>query len=102
MAGRKIIKALMITLLFIISIVFTGCFDPDPIVPRKTWTFMVYISDCDLETFGIYDVNEMEYVGSGGNVNIIVQFDRWYSNSYADDISNGDWDSYNGSMTLLT
>lgn len=81
----------MIAFILIISVGFTGCLDEEPFEPGETWTFMVYISDCDLETFGIYDVNEMEYVGSGGNVNIIVQFDRWYSNSYADDISNGDW-----------
>ncbi|UCE74352.1 MAG: hypothetical protein JSV56_01240, partial [Methanomassiliicoccales archaeon] len=66
--------------------------DPDPETPNyKSWTFMVYISDCDLEYFAITDINEMEAVGSSDNLNIVVQFDRWESNSDSDDTTNGDW-----------
>ena len=59
--------------------------------PEETWTFMVYMSDCDLEYFAISDLNEMETVGSNDNLNIVVQLDRWESDSDQDDTSNGDW-----------
>jgi len=59
--------------------------------PDEPWTFMVYMSDCDLEYFAISDLNEMETVGSNDNLNIIVQLDRWESDSDQDDTSNGDW-----------
>jgi len=55
---------------------------------EKEWTFMVYMNaDNDLESAGIKDINEMETVGSGRGVNIIVQCDR--SPEY--DESNGNW-----------
>ena len=54
----------------------------------KDWTFMVYLdADCNLESAGIDDINEMEQVGSDSNINIIVQIDR--IPGY--DSSNGDW-----------
>ncbi|MCU0798745.1 MAG: clostripain-related cysteine peptidase [Candidatus Thermoplasmatota archaeon] len=56
-----------------------------------TWTFMVYMSDCDLEYFALLDFNEMESIGSGDKYNIVVQLDRWESDSERDDRSNGDW-----------
>jgi phage tail protein X len=41
------------------------------------WTFLVYMSaDNDLEEFGIQDFLEMADVGSTGDVNIVVIFDR--------------------------
>ncbi|OQA79686.1 MAG: Clostripain precursor [bacterium ADurb.Bin243] len=55
---------------------------------EKEWTFMVYMNaDNDLESAGIKDINEMEKVGSGPAINIIVQCDR--SPEY--DESNGNW-----------
>ncbi len=55
---------------------------------KKKWTFMVYMNaDNDLESAGIKDINEMEKIGSNGNINIIVQCDR--SPEY--DESNGNW-----------
>jgi len=49
---------------------------------------MVYMNaDNDLESSGIKDINEMETVGSDGNLNIVVQCDR--SPEY--DESNGNW-----------
>ncbi len=60
----------------------------DPAANEKEWTFMVYMNaDNDLESAGIKDINEMEKVGSGPAVNIIVQCDR--SPEY--DESNGNW-----------
>lgn len=54
----------------------------------KEWTFLVYMNaDNDLESAGIKDINEMERVGSGRGVNIVVQCDR--SPEY--DESNGNW-----------
>lgn len=52
------------------------------------WTFMVYLdADCNLESAGIEDINEMEIVGSDENISIVVQIDR--ISGY--DSSNGDW-----------
>lgn len=52
------------------------------------WTVMVYIAaDNDLEPFSIDDLNEMESVFYGPNVNVVVLFDR--SPGY--DASNGNW-----------
>jgi hypothetical protein len=52
------------------------------------WTVMVYMAaDNDLEPDGISDFNEMEAIGSTGDVDILVQFDR--STGYDD--TNGDW-----------
>jgi len=52
------------------------------------WTFMVFINgDSDLEYAGIDDINEMEFVGSSEDVNIVVQYDR--SREFATE--DGDW-----------
>ena len=55
---------------------------------EANWTFMVYMDgDCDLEESAIDDLNEMEMVGSTGDVNIIALLDR--IPGYDD--SNDDW-----------
>jgi hypothetical protein len=52
------------------------------------WTFMVYLDgDNNLEGAAIADFLEMSSVGSGANVNIVVQFDR--TSGY--DTSYGNW-----------
>ena len=52
------------------------------------WTIMVYLDgDNDLESAGIDDFLEMASVGSGANVNVVVQFDR--ISGY--DATYGDW-----------
>ena len=60
-----------------------------------SWTFMLYISDSDLEYFSIDDIVETETVGSNENVNILVQIDRWDGSDAPDqdDDSNGDWET---------
>jgi hypothetical protein len=56
--------------------------------PRKAWTVLVYqAGDNDLEEALIKDFNEMERIGSGPTLNIVVQLDR--SPRY--DASNGNW-----------
>ncbi len=57
----------------------------------KEWTIMVYLNaDNDLETYGIRDINEMEYGGGSNNYrNVVVQIDR--ISGY--DTSNGNWTS---------
>jgi len=60
-------------------------------IPPPTWTFMVYMSDCDLEAWALKDMNEMERIGSSENVNIVVQLDRWSGSSSKDDVSDGNW-----------
>jgi hypothetical protein len=55
----------------------------------KEWTIMVYMNaDNDLETYGIQDLNEMEYGGGSNSYrNVVVQIDR--ISGY--DTSNGNW-----------
>ncbi|MGE5558585.1 MAG: clostripain-related cysteine peptidase [Bacillota bacterium] len=56
--------------------------------PEKAWNFLVYLDgDNDLEPFAIQDINEMEQIGSGSNVNVLVLIDRIAGY----DLSNGDW-----------
>lgn len=62
--------------------------------PDKKWTVMVYMAaDNNLEYWGIEDMNELEYVGSSDDVNLIVQFDRHpdsnINQGYTN--SNGNW-----------
>ena len=55
---------------------------------QAEWTVMVYLSaDNDLEPAALYDLNEMELVGSSQDVNVVVQIDRHPEH----DTSNGDW-----------
>lgn len=50
--------------------------NPTPI-PMKKWTVLVYsASDNDLETYQVEDVMEMEKIGSGNSMNLLVQLDR--------------------------
>jgi hypothetical protein len=58
---------------------------------KPTWTFMVYMSDCDLEAWALSDLNEMEGIGSTEELNIVVQLDRWESISPKDDSTDGNW-----------
>ncbi len=52
------------------------------------WTVLVYMAaDNDLESYAIADLNEMEFIGSTDNLNVVVQVDR--SPRY--DSTNGDW-----------
>lgn len=55
------------------------------------WTFMVYMSDCDLEAWALKDINEMESFFISENINLVVQLDRWESISSSDDRSNDNW-----------
>ncbi len=44
--------------------------------PERKWTYMVYIAaDSDISAAAKLDINEMEMVGSGGDVNIVIQVD---------------------------
>ena len=92
-------KYLIVFILMLIIISFTGCFLIPPVNDTAEWTVMVYLdSDNNLESVGIEDINEMEMAGSTSEVNIVVQVDRipfsvLASNNegFADDTSNGDW-----------
>jgi hypothetical protein len=65
--------------------------DPTPTIPTtpltpetrthsaagQSWTFLVYmVADNNLEPFALDDLIEMAQVGSGANLNIVVQIDR--------------------------
>lgn len=42
---------------------------------QKDWTFLVYINgNNDLDTYGNYNINQMERVGSSEQVNVVVQW----------------------------
>lgn len=64
-----------------------------PIIVPETWTFMIYMSDCDLEAWALSDINELETIQESPFLNIVVQLDRWESLSPKDDTSNGNWTS---------
>ena len=52
------------------------------------WNFLVFMNgDNNLESYVVHDLNELEAVGSGDGVNVIVQADR--IDGYDD--SDGDW-----------
>jgi hypothetical protein len=63
----------------------------DPAQQSQTvaqWTVMVFIAaDNDIEGASLFDINEMELVGSSPDVNVVVQIDR--SADYSD--VEGDW-----------
>jgi len=63
----------------------------DPVAQQQTtakWTVLVFIgADNNLEAAALADINEMEYVGSSPDVNVVIEVDR--SEDYADD--DGDW-----------
>lgn len=63
----------------------------DPVLQQQRtaqWTVMIYMAaDNNLEAAGLFDINEMEAVGSTQDVNILVQIDR--SSDYVD--IDGDW-----------
>jgi len=59
-----------------------------PAKPSKEWTIMVFINGKNnLEQYGLKDVNEMEMVGSGDKVNVVVELARIKGYSSAD----GNW-----------
>ncbi|HEX8440687.1 clostripain-related cysteine peptidase [Archangium sp.] len=54
----------------------TGTPQPHP-TTGQSWTVLVYmVADNNLEPFALQDIVEMAQVGSGPNVNIVVQVDR--------------------------
>ncbi|HEX3051842.1 MAG TPA: clostripain-related cysteine peptidase, partial [Aggregatilineaceae bacterium] len=63
----------------------------DPIAQQQTtakWTVLVFVgADNNLEAAALADINEMEYVGSSPDVNVVIEVDR--SAEYTD--TDGDW-----------
>jgi len=58
---------------------------------QKEWTVMVYVDGKNnLEAAGLYNVNQMEMVGSTDKVNIVVELGRMKGQD-GDDTSDGDW-----------
>ncbi len=58
---------------------------PSPAPTKATWTVLVYLcSDNNLQPFDYQDVKEMEEIGSTEDVNIVIQWDRKNTDSYAD------------------
>jgi hypothetical protein len=58
----------------------------------KEWTVMVFINGKnDLEMAGLYNVNMMEKVGSGRNLNIVVEQGRMRGQAGGDTDLDGDW-----------
>lgn len=67
--------------LFVMTVALTGCggggsLDGPGANVEVKWTYMVYIAaDTDISAAAKFDINEMETVGSGSDVNIVVQVD---------------------------
>ncbi|MBI4801664.1 MAG: hypothetical protein HY796_03975, partial [Elusimicrobia bacterium] len=58
---------------------------------EKKWTVMVFINGKnDLEIAGLYNVNQMERVGSTKNMNIVVEIGRMKGQALDTDLD-GDW-----------
>ena len=59
------------------------------IQPTRKWTVLVYLNAAnDLEVFGALNTNQMEQIGSTGDVNVVVQYKRIQGQF---DSSEGDW-----------
>ncbi len=62
--------------------------DDDTAASDARWTMMVFLNgDNDLESWVVHDLNELELVGSGDGVHVVVQADRIDGYSTED----GDW-----------
>lgn len=62
--------------------------DTEPTESVARWNFLVFMNgDNNLETYVTHDLNELEAVGSGDGVNVLVQADR--IDGY--DTTDGDW-----------
>lgn len=87
---KAVVFFLVITMLLSIPITSEGVDEAEPDIARsgEKWTVLVYMNgDCSLESEMIGDFNELEMIGSGDDLNIIVQFDRNGNHN----ASNGDW-----------
>ena len=63
---------------------------PAPTV--KEWTVMVFMNGKNsLELYGLYNVNEMERVGSDDHMNIVVELGRMKGQASGDTEADGDW-----------
>ena len=77
----------LVILLFLGSLVTTAVEADDP-QEKAEWSVFIYMAaDNNLEEAAIFDMNELEQVGSTEDVNIVVQLDR--ASGY--NSSNGDW-----------
>jgi len=62
--------------------------DDDDSGTTKAWTVLVYIAgDNNLADAGLFNIKQMESVGSSSQVNIVVQYDKGYQT-----VTNVDWD----------
>lgn len=58
---------------------------------QKEWTVMVYVNaKNNLESAGLYNVNQMEMVGSNDKMNVVVELGRMKGQD-GDDATDGDW-----------
>jgi hypothetical protein len=64
---------------------------PAKAAPKK-WTVMVFLNaKNNLELAGLYNVNQMEKVGSDANVNIVAELGRMNGQAAGDTHLDGDW-----------
>ncbi|MBN2303581.1 MAG: thrombospondin type 3 repeat-containing protein, partial [Anaerolineae bacterium] len=76
----KVSKTARVVLLALLLVLLAG--SQGPLLARQAdppaaWTVLIYMAaDNDLETFAMGDLNEMEFIGSTAEVNIVVMLDR--------------------------
>ncbi len=64
---------------------------PAKAAPKK-WTVMVFVNaKNNLELAGLYNVNQMEKVGSDANINILAEMGRMNGQAQGDTHLDGDW-----------
>ncbi len=70
--------------IFLLLFLTVQCFLFSDPLPQKDWTFMIFMNgDNNLDPDAFDDFNELEKIGSNDWMNIIVQYDRYESNSDA-------------------
>lgn len=101
MKCKRFIASVAITF-FILSWLPLPAFADNASQGGAKWTFMVYMTaDNDLEAAGLWDFDELEWVGSTADVNVVVQIDR-SSIDYEDElIDDHNWTNWTDARRYL-
>lgn len=71
---RSLIPATL-ALAWVSSMSLPAAAAPAPAAGEKEWTFLIFLNgNNNLDSFGAFNINQMEKIGSNENVNIVVQW----------------------------